>query len=201
MKHALHLLTDDSNIFESNYWPIITEAVEAGIDVLQLRFKLKNKKAFYEMAKNLKPFLSQKKVLFLINDHIDIANAVDADGVHLGQDDLPISVARKLLGSKKIVGLSIPSLSHLHTAIKTDADYLGVGPIFKSNTKKTPHMGVKALSDITRAIHIPCIAIGGIDETNTTEVIKAGAVGIAVSHAIICSSSPFDSTKGLRKLL
>lgn len=201
MEQTLQLLTDDSTIDEFNYWPIIIEAVEAGIDVLQLRFKKRNKKTFYEIAKSIRSYLNKNKVKFIINDHVDIALAVEADGVHLGQTDLPVLASRRLLGPKKLIGLSLSSYEEYTNSQHQAVDYYGVGPVFLSPTKEKKPMGLNQLAAICQVSSIPCIAIGGITDKNANETLKVGAMGLAVSHFITASDSPYDATKKLKHLL
>ena len=201
MNQSLHLLSDDNSIRLDNYWSIVTDAVEAGIDVLQLRFKHKNKKEFYTIAKTIRPYLKDNKVCFLINDHVDIALMVDADGVHLGQTDLPVDEARKLLGPSKIIGFSLSSIKEFEASQHRNINYFGVGPIFPSHTKRKEAMGLDALKTIAQASPLPCIAIGGITEKNAKETLTVGAQGIAVCQHITAASSPYAATQQLRQLL
>lgn len=201
MNQSLHLLTDDNSIDINHYWPTIIEAVEAGIDVFQLRFKHQDKKAFFEIAKTIRPYMKDHGVTFLINDHVDIALMVDADGVHLGQSDLPADEARKLLGPSKIIGLSLSSLEEFNKCQQAPVDYFGVGPIFPTQTKSKPAMGLAQLQHICQTSPIPSIAIGGITDQNAEKTLKAGAKGIAVCGFITQAASAFHATQTLKAVL
>jgi thiamine-phosphate diphosphorylase len=122
-----------------------------------------------------------------VNDRVDIALAVGADGVHLGQEDLPIEIARKLLGRKKVIGLTVHSLAEARQALAAGADYLGVGPIFATLTKPDagPPAGIQLIRQIKRAVKIPLVAIGGINLANAPEVIRAGADGLCAISAVV----------------
>jgi len=126
------------------------------------------------------------EAVFIVNDHADIAMAVDADGVHLGQDDLPIEVVRKIIGREKVIGISTHSVEQAVNAERAGADYIGFGPMFSTTTKVTEAVqGIENLKIIRQTITIPIIAIGGINHANAAEVISSGAKGIAVISAIL----------------
>ncbi len=134
----------------------------------------------------LSPIAHQAKALFIVNDHPDIAAAVDADGVHLGQDDLPIDHARKILGSGKIIGISTHSREQAAEAERTGADYIGFGPVFSTATKDAGEAkGISFLKAVKQTVEIPVIAIGGITQANISEVFQAGADGAAVISAVL----------------
>ncbi len=134
----------------------------------------------------LSPIAHQAHALFIVNDHPDIAEAVDADGVHLGQDDLPIDQARKILGSGKIVGISTHSREQAAEAERAGADYIGFGPVFSTATKDAGEAkGISGLKAVKQTVGIPVIAIGGITQANIGEVFQAGADGAAVISAVL----------------
>jgi len=164
----------------------MSTAVSAGIRFFQYRNKGGSKKTIYETARLLAQSARRAGVLFLVNDHADIAAAVDADGVHLGQDDLPIEAARKILGSHGIIGISTHSTEQAIAAEASGADYIGFGPIFATSTKAAGStQGIEALASIAKTVAIPVIAIGGINHDNVQVVMKAGAAGAAVISAIL----------------
>ena len=138
----------------------------------------------------------QKGAVFIVNDHADIAAAVDANGVHLGQEDLPIEHARKLLGTKKIIGVSTHDIDQAVAAQEGGADYIGFGPVFETGTKNAgPRKGREQLSLVRKAVSIPLIAIGGITLENVADVISAGADGVAVISAILSSGDIKNATE------
>jgi thiamine-phosphate pyrophosphorylase len=163
----------------------VKKALKAGVKMVQYREKEASTKEMYEEALKLRKIC--KNVTFLINDRIDIALAVDADGVHIGQEDLPYVTARKLLGRKKLIGITVHNLKEALEAQRLGADYLGVSPIFSTKTKldsKKP-VGVSLIKKIRKHITIPMVAIGGINIFNAKEVVKAGADGLCAISAVV----------------
>ena len=136
--------------------------------------------------------------MFIVNDHPDIAMAVDADGVHLGQDDLPVELARRLMGSNRIIGVSTHSIEQARAAQSAGADYVGFGPIFPTRTKDAGQLqGVEGLRNVRRAATLPVIAIGGINDGNLDEVLRAGADGVAVISAILAAPDLHKAARGM----
>lgn len=163
----------------------VKKAISAGVKVVQYRDKYSGTRQMYRQALELKSIC--KKAIFLINDRIDIALATNADGVHLGSDDMPYTIARKILGQNKIIGLTVHSLSEAKKAQRLGADYIGISPIFGTKTKidagKPKGMGL--ITKIRKQVSIPIIAIGGINLANAEKVIKAGADGICAISVVV----------------
>ncbi len=177
----------------------MARALSAGIRFFQYRSKRGTRRAIYETTRLLSPVAQQARALFLVNDHADIAAAVDADGVHLGQDDLPIEQARKILGPGKIIGISTHSTEQAVAAERSGADYVGFGPVFSTATKDAGAVqGIPKLSAVKKAIGIPIIAIGGISRANIGGVIRGGADGAAVISAILSTD---DIVRASREML
>lgn len=155
--------------------------------MVQYRNKIDPPRLVYEKARPLRELAAALGVRFLINDRCDIALAVDADGVHLGQSDLPLELARKLMGPERLIGISTHCPEEVHTATKGGADYIGFGPIFPTATKPDhePVVGLAGLRQIRTLTPLPIFAIGGITEATAADVIDAGANGIAVTSAIL----------------
>ncbi|MDD5435417.1 MAG: thiamine phosphate synthase [Nitrospira sp.] len=166
------------------------EAVEAGVDIIQYREKQLSKKDTLAIAGRLREITREAGVIFIINDDPVIAFAVDADGVHLGQDDISVDIARKILGKGKIIGISTHNIEEVSKGKELDVDYIAFGPVFHSNTKlvTSPH-GIDGLRKIRASVTIPLIAIGGISRENISDVIKAGADGAAVISAVLSAQS------------
>jgi len=163
----------------------MAEALEGGARLIQYRDKINTRRTMYENAKKMREMTLEHHALFLINDQVDLALAVGADGVHLGQSDLPLRVGRSLLGKSAVIGISTHTLSEAIQAEKDGADYIGLGPIFKTSTKtdaKAP-VGIDAITTVKRAIHIPLYAIGGIQFSDLPKIFAAGADGIAAISA------------------
>ena len=162
-------------------------AVEAGTRIIQYRNKTAETRTLYDEAMSLKNICAGTGCLFVINDRVDIALAVDADGVHIGQEDMPYAAARRLLGAKKIIGVTVHGVDEAREAESAGADYLGVSPIFATATKADAGAacGVGTLAAIRRACRIPLAAIGGIDLSNVDAVITAGADMVCAISAVV----------------
>lgn len=175
----------DSALSRAGNLSNVKDAIAAGVKVVQYRDKQAKTKQMYEEALRLRSIC--KNILFLVNDRLDIALSVDADGVHLGDNDLSYSTARRLLGKKKIIGLTAHSLNEAKEAQKAGADYIGVSPIFATETKidAGKPRGIDLIRKIRNQVSIPIIAIGGINLFNAKEVIQAGADGICAISAVI----------------
>ncbi|MDP2753638.1 MAG: thiamine phosphate synthase [Nitrospirota bacterium] len=162
------------------------KVLRAGVKWVQYRDKEKSRREFYEEAIRLRKLTKDFNAVLIVNDYADIALAVDADGVHLGQDDLPIEEARKIMGSNKIIGISTHSLEQAKEAEKGGADYIGFGPIFRTTTKDAGiPKGTDMLKEIKRQVHIPVVAIGGINIENIRSVLDTGVDAVAVASAIL----------------
>jgi thiamine-phosphate pyrophosphorylase len=163
----------------------VKNALKAGVKVVQYRNKYASTGEMFKEALELRRIC--KKAIFLVNDRLDIALAVGADGVHLGQDDLPYPAARKLLGKKKIIGLTVHNLREAIKAERLGADYLGVAPIFSTSTKQDAGhaCGIRLIKRIKKQVTIPVIALGGINLVNAKEVIRAGADGLCAISAVV----------------
>ncbi|MBN1912963.1 MAG: thiamine phosphate synthase, partial [Candidatus Omnitrophica bacterium] len=168
----------DSRLSRAGDISDIKSALAAGVKIIQYRDKGSDTKKMYREALKIRQIC--KKALFLINDRLDIALAVNADGVHLGNKDMPYEVARKVLGKNKIIGLTVHSEKEAVLAQKQGADYIGVSPIFSTKTKSDagPGRGVGLLKAIRKKVSLPIIAIGGINLSNAKEVVAAGADGL-----------------------
>jgi len=178
---------------------VLARLLEAGVSILQLRVKSLPPVDFLELAKDARTATRAHDCKLIINDRIDIALACHADGVHLGQDDLPLSTGRALMG-EKIVGISTHNLDQAHAAERNGADYIGFGPMFGSATKVTGYeaRGLEMLQQIRRAVKLPIVAIGGITEKNVREVWQAGADSAAIISDILHDDDP--GVKALRIL-
>lgn len=189
----LYLVTDRDLSLGRPLMEVITQAVEGGVNVVQIREKNLGTRAFIEEALTIQGFLKAKGIPLLINDRVDVALAIEADGVHIGQSDMPYPLARKLLGPQAIIGLSVDTYDELLQAEDFDVDYLGIGPVFPTSTK-TDHKGffwgIEGLRWAREHSHHRLIAIGGINETNASDVAKTGVDGIAVVSALVSAPNP-----------
>ncbi|MFV8826631.1 thiamine phosphate synthase [Alkalihalobacterium sp. APHAB7] len=166
---------------------VMEQAIIGGSDIIQLRDKTNSKKVVFEKAKQLRELTQKYGVTFIVNDHIDVALAVDADGIHIGQDDLPIEEARKIVGENKIIGLSTHAIEEAREAERAGADYIGVGPIFHTNSKVdvVDPVTTDYIRQVVKEITIPFVAIGGIKLHNVDQVIEAGAARICAISEIV----------------
>lgn len=169
---------------------IVEQAVRGGVNWVQLRAKNLETLEFLALALQLSKVLEAKKTLLIINDRVDIAQACGASGVHLGQKDLPLPLARKILGKNKRIGITVNTLREAQEAEAGGADYLGVGPLFSTLTKKElrPVLGLTGLKAIRQKIKIPILAVGGINASNARQVMECGVDGIAVVSAIMAAN-------------
>jgi thiamine-phosphate pyrophosphorylase len=199
---SLYLVTDRRMTTNLSLPALIKKAVAGGVTVIQLREKECPTKEFFELALEVKKVIPPE-IPLIINDRLDIALAAGADGVHLGQADLPVEVARKLLGPKAIIGLSVENFEQLQEAKNLPVDYLAISPVFPTPTKTDtgPAWGLEGLAQARRLTGRPLVAIGGINETNAFQVIQAGADGIAVVSAICASPDPEQASKKLRQII
>lgn len=163
----------------------VKEMIEAGIKIIQYREKDKLHRDKIEEAKEIAKLCRENGVLFIMNDHVDLAVLVNADGVHVGQDDMSIEDVRAVIGEEKIVGVSTHSPDQAKKAVEQGADYIGVGPIFKTTTKDTAPVGLEYLEYAVENVEIPFVAIGGIKEHNIDEIIKLGAERICLVSEIV----------------
>jgi len=199
---ALYVVTDRGILGEKDLMKSIEQAILGGATVVQLREKNISTLAFHNIAVEVKKVTSKYKVPLIINDRIDIALSSQADGLHIGQDDMPLEIARKILGKEKIIGVSVRNLSEAMIAEKKGADYLGVGAVFPTGSKSDATLvGLAELKRIKEKVKIPVVAIGGINETNTKEVMEHKADGVAVISAVFSKEDITDASKALLKII
>lgn len=200
---SLYLVTDRSLSLGRPLETVVEEAVRGGVTMVQLREKDASTLDFYNLAMKLKSILKSYNVPLIINDRLDIALACDAGGLHIGQSDMPYSVARKLLGKDKIIGLSVESIQDTIDANNLDVDYIGISPVFGTQTKTdtAPALGLEGIGEITRISGHPSVGIGGINLTNAQDIIQAGADGISVVSAIMSTPDPQQSARQLKEII
>ncbi len=199
----LHILTDTLLQSRFSHIELTGQAIAGGANTIQFRHKLGPTREMIQVATEMKRLCNEKGVIFIVNDRIDVAIASEADGVHLGQDDFPIPLARKLLGDNRIIGGSAATMEEARKCLSDGADYVGFGPVFPTGSKDDagPVSGIDILREIVETISLPIIAIGGIDKGNTPKVMKTGTHGIAVISAVCCKENPEEATKGLYKAI
>lgn len=200
----LYLVTDTDISRQAGHTVpyVVEEACRAGVRWVQVREKTASTRAFVELGAELKRITQAYGARLIINDRVDVALAIDADGVHVGQDDMPPQQVRRLIGPQKIIGLSVNNLAELQTVEGTDVDYIGIAAIFPTGTKQDTSslLGLDGLREICRQSNLPAFAIGGIKTANIRDVIRAGATGAAVVSAICGHPSPYEATRKLIQL-
>ncbi|MCX7984156.1 MAG: thiamine phosphate synthase [Bacteroidetes bacterium] len=199
----LYLVTDRSIAVVQPLERLVELAIEGGVTAIQVREKDASTREFIDIARRVKTVLTGTNVPLIINDRVDVALAVDADGVHIGQSDMPYHDVRKILGPTKIIGLSVETPEQAQEAETLDVDYLGVSPIFPTPTKTDVQTswGLEGLQRLRTSSRHLLIAIGGINASNAAAVLKAGADGIAVVSAICSNSDPRHAAHELRKII
>ena len=195
----LYIVLDKTLLGDRDLGEAAGEAAAGGADIIQYRDKLSPGRALFETSRKILEAVSDYDIPLVINDRLDVALAIGAAGVHLGRDDLPVSVARKLAGKGFIVGASARTVERARKAEKAGADYLGVGPFFPTSTKAGVHpIDHELFSEIIRSVDIPVIAIGGIGEENLNKPFSSGASGVAVASALFAYPTIEESVSVLR---
>lgn len=200
----LYVITDEKVSRGRSHLQVAEAAIVGGADVLQLRDKEASSGRLYRVALQLRKLTRDAKVPFIVNDRLDIALAADADGVHVGQADLPASVVRKIMGPGKILGVSVDTAEEAILAEIDGADYLGVGPVFEARGTKPDAgvpVGVGHIARIRRHCRLPIVAIGGIDAENARKVREAGADAAAVISAIVAADDISQAARRLKRIL
>jgi thiamine-phosphate diphosphorylase len=199
--YSLYLVTDRSLSRGRSTVDIVREAVAGGVTCVQLREKSCSTQEFIEEARKLHHLLQPLGIPLIINDQVEVALAVGAEGVHLGQQDMPIAEARKLGPPNWVIGVSAESLEDAISAEQAGADYIGVSPVFATPTKTDAALplGLEGLHEIRAAVRVPLVGIGGIHCENVQDVIRAGADGVAVVSAIVAADSPQQAAAALQQ--
>lgn len=200
----LYVITDESVSRGRSHIEVAEAAIRGGADVIQLRDKTASGGTLYRVALALRKLTREAKVPLIVNDRLDIALAADADGVHLGQKDLPATVARNIMGPVRILGVSADTLEEALLAEKDGADYLGVGPVFEARETKADAgepLGLERIARIRKHCRLPIVAIGGIKAENARLVREAGADSAAVISAIVAADDITQAARELKSIL
>lgn len=197
---TLYLVTDRHWLANRNLEDDVEKAILGGVTMVQLREKNIDNDSFIELAKKVKQVCNKYKVPFIINDNLEVALAVDSDGIHIGQDDLPASLVRQKIGPNKILGVSAHNLDEAIAAKKAGATYLGAGAMFSTTTKdNTTNLSIEQLQTITKNVDIPVVAIGGINYDNCLYLKNCNLAGIAVVSAIMAATNISEAASNLKK--
>ena len=199
--YSVYLVTDRRNKTDEEFLNIIEEAIKGGTTVVQLREKTASTKEFYDLALRVKEITSRYGVPLLINDRIDIALAIDSEGVHIGQDDMPAGIAREIIGEDKILGVSASTVEEAKKAEIDSADYIGSGAVFPTATKDdADSVSEEELKEIVDSIDIPVVAIGGITIENAHTLKASGIAGFSVVSAIMSAEDPKEASEKLKEI-
>ena len=201
---TLYLITDDGYLADRDWLRAVEEAIKGGVTVVQYRSKsgTKTTREMYDELLQLRELTKKYGIPLIVNDRVDLALAVNADGVHIGQDDLPAEVVRKLLGEEKIIGISTHSIEEVEKANNLPVDYIAFGSVYRTPTKEKPIVvGVEKLKEAKKVAKKPLVAIGGIMPYNVDEVIKAGADGVAVISAILGFQNTFKAAESMKRAI
>lgn len=195
---GLYVIIDTQALGTRSEVEVAREAIQGGAKIIQLRDKIRAKAELLSVAQELRKICAEYDTLFIVNDHLDIALASDADGLHVGQEDLPLTVARKLLSGDKIVGCSAATLDEALQAEEQGADYIAVGSIYPTPSKPGTRLaGLDTLRQVKKAVSVPVVAIGGINEDNVADVISAGANAVAVISAVLRADDVKETSQRL----
>lgn len=203
MDYTLYLVTDANLSRGRSPREVVEAAILGGVTVVQYREKSASTRRMIDEALELRDLCRRYSVPFIVDDRVDVALAVQADGVHVGQDDMPASLARRLIGHDKILGVSAENMEQALAAQADGADYIGASPIFATPTKPDapPPMGVAGLLQMARTCPLPIVAIGGLNATNAGSMIRAGAAGVAVVSAIVGADDVQAAASELRHVI
>lgn len=198
--YTLYLVTDRELMSAATVEESIEKAVRGGCTLVQLREKDLSSRAFYETAVSVRECTARLGVPLIINDRVDIALAVDADGVHVGQDDLPANIVRDIIGPDKIVGVSASTMEEALASVAAGADYLGIGAMFATGTKTDAHLTTMLeLAKIRAAVWLPIVVIGGINSENAYGFAQLGVDGLAVVSAIIAQPDIENAARNMKE--
>ena len=201
---SVYVVTDPMLSRGRRHDEVASAAFAGGANVVQLRDKHASSQALYNVASKMQALASKSDGIFIVNDRVELVQAVDADGLHLGQDDLSVAAARKMLGKKKVIGVSVESGEQAAEAERDGATYVAIGPIYEARGSKSdagPPVGPQAIAEIRAHTSLPIIAIGGIKHHHVAEVVTAGANGLAIVSAIVSAPDIRASTAELRRLI
>ena len=203
MNYSLYLVTDSALAMGRPLLDVVCAAIDGGVTCVQVREKDVPSRVYVSQLLSVRPLLRERGIPLFVNDRVDVALAVEADGVHLGQTDLPLSMARGVAAGRLLIGVSCESVQDGVDAERGGADYVSVSPVFATPTKTdtASALGLDGVRAVRRAVRVPVVAIGGINATNAADVIRAGADGICVVSAIVSALDPRAAAASLRGIV
>lgn len=201
---GLYVITDATLSHGRTHEEVVAQALAGGADVIQLRDKNASTQEVCAVGSRIKELTARAGALFIVNDRVDVAAAIDADGVHVGQDDLPAAAARRILGPGKVLGVSVENPEQARRAEADGADYIAIGPIYEARGTKadagTP-VGPRAIAELREHTRLPIVAIGGIKHGHVREVVNAGASGVAVISAVVSAPNIAAAAREMKRLI
>ncbi len=200
--YSLYLITDRELVGPKDFLTSVSRALEGGVTLLQVREKSVSSREFYDIGLKLKALAAEFAVPLIVNDRVDLALSLDADGVHIGQEDLPLETVRRIIGKDKLLGYSVSNIEEAVYGEKRGADYLGAGPGYPTGSKPDAGraIGIEGLEAIRERVNIPVVGIGGIGPANLNQVKGTGIAGISVISAILSQPDPYQAAKELSDL-
>jgi len=203
VNYSLYLVTDSALAMGRPLLDVVCAAIDGGVTCVQVREKDVPSRVYVSQLLSVRPLLRERGIPLFVNDRVDVALAVEADGIHLGQTDLPLSMARGVAAGRLLIGVSCESVQDAVDAERGGADYVSVSPVFATPTKTdtAPALGLDGVRAVRRAVRVPVAAIGGINATNAADVIRAGADGICVVSAIVSALDPRAAAASLRGIV
>ncbi len=201
--YSLYLVTDAGLSHGRSTLEVVKAAISGGVTVVQYREKNASTRQMIEEANQLRALCKRYAIPFIVNDRVDVALAANADGVHVGQEDMPAALARRLVGPGRLVGVSVENIDQARQAQADGADYVGASPIFATPTKPDAPapIGIESLRELARLCQIPVVAIGGINRSNAAGVLQAGATGIAVVSTIVSAEDVERAARELKHII
>ena len=200
--YSLYLITDRELVGPRDFLASVRRALEGGVTLLQVREKVVSSREFYDIGLKLKALAAEFAIPLIVNDRVDLALSLDADGVHIGQEDLPLETVRRIIGKDKLLGYSVSNIEEAVYGEKRGADYLGAGPVYPTGSKPDAGraIGIEGLEAIRERVNIPVVGIGGIGPANLNQVKGTGIAGISVISAILSQPDPYQAAKELSDL-
>ena len=201
--YSLYLVTDSDLSRGRSMVDTVRAAIDGGVTCVQVREKAASARSYIERLSSVRALLRERGVALFVNDRVDIALAVEADGIHLGQMDMPLCMARQIAGDRLLIGVSCECPEDAVEAERGGADYVSVSPVFATPTKTdtAPSLGLDGVRAIRAAVRLPVVTIGGISAANAAAVIRAGADGVCVVSAIVAASDPCAAARSLRHII
>ncbi len=197
---AVYLVTDPVLVGQRDLVQVVESVLKAGVQVVQFRDKSAPTRILVAMARKLADLAKKQGAILIVNDRVDVAMVSGAHGVHLGQEDMEVADARRILGADAVIGVSVRTIQEAQRAVEAGADYVAASHVFPTGTKdiQDPPLGLEGVSALSKALDVPLVGIGGIGPENAADVVRAGADGVAVVSAILAARDPVAAAKAMQ---